>query len=130
MTPIQLHSICHLFLRHLLDQRLPDSVHHLCAKVVIGLVETIASKDTQQNAARTLKAVLNAYVDKIMFLAEAQVHLVNKITAASKAGKGKVDESVVDATVIEKARPLGGATYAIEKPGEALLGELLGKERI
>ena len=122
MTPTQLNNVCHLFLRHLLDQRLPDSVHHLCAKVVLGLVEAIVAKDTQQNAARTLKTVLDAYVDKITAMAEAQVHLANKIAAATKAGKGKVDESVVDATAIEKARPYGGATYAVEKPAEALLG--------
>lgn len=123
MTPVQLNNICHLFLRHLLDQRLPDSVHHLCAKVVLGLVDTIVVKDTQQSAARTLKAVLDAYVDKVTAMADAQVQLANKISAATKAGKGKIDENVVDATTIEKARPYGGATYAVEKPAEALLGE-------
>ncbi|EPT03792.1 hypothetical protein FOMPIDRAFT_150002 [Fomitopsis schrenkii] len=122
MTPVQLNNVCHLFLRHLLDQRLPDNLHHLCAKVVLGIVEAIIAKDTQQNAARTLKSVLDAYVDKITAMAEAQVHLANKAAAATKAGKGKLDESVVDATTIEKARPYGGATYAVEKPGEAVLG--------
>lgn len=123
MTPVQLNNICHLFLRHLLDQRLPDSVHHLCAKVVLGLVDTIVVKDTQQSAARTLKAVLDAYVDKVTAMADAQVQLANKISAATKAGKGKIDENVVDAATIEKARPYGAATYAVEKPAEALLGE-------
>ncbi|TFY60353.1 hypothetical protein EVJ58_g5210 [Rhodofomes roseus] len=122
MTPTQLTNVCMLFLRHLMDPRLPESMHHLCAKVIYGLVDHIATKDTPQNAARTLRTVLDATVDKVSSLADTQAYLANKVANMSKAEKGKEDDISVDYTTIDKARPVGGAMYAVEKPGDALVG--------
>ncbi|KZT74387.1 FAT-domain-containing protein [Daedalea quercina L-15889] len=122
MTPAQLTNVCLLFLRHLLDPRLPDALHHLCAKVIFGFLDPIATKDTQQSAAGTLRTVLDTLVDKVSAMADTQTYLANKIASMSKAEKAKEDESSFDYTTIEKARPVGGAMYAVEKPGDALIG--------
>lgn len=94
-----------------------NSIHILSAKMIFNLIEVIISKDTRQGAANTLYTLLDASIDKIESMATVLTSLMEKI---ERAKKGESDP--IDSGFIEKARPVSGATYAIEKPEEAIIG--------
>ncbi|CCM01587.1 uncharacterized protein FIBRA_03647 [Fibroporia radiculosa] len=113
MSAAQLTRVCHVHLRYLHDPRLALQLQLLSAKTVFSLLEAIVTKDTQQGAARTLRTTLDAFVDKLDSMADIQADV------SARVDKIKNEEKeVLDFSLIEKARPIGAATYALEKPDD------------
>lgn len=117
LTPAQLTHICSVYVRRLHNPNYNNSVHILSAKMIYTFIEVIIAKDTHQGAARMLTTLLDASVDKVESMADVHAKLVSKV---EKIKRGESD--TVDFTVIEKSRPVAGATYAIEKPEEVING--------
>ncbi|KAI0921097.1 hypothetical protein AcW2_006184 [Taiwanofungus camphoratus] len=115
LTPAQLTHICSVYVRRLHNPNYNNSVHILSAKMIYTFIEVIIAKDTHQGAARMLTTLLDASVDKVESMADVHAKLVSKV---EKIKRGESD--TVDFTVIEKSRPVAGATYAIEKPEEVI----------
>lgn len=77
-------------------------------------IDTITTKDTPSNAARVLGAMLETCVDKLEAMTAVQDEL-------EKIKKGESDK--IEISLIERARPVAGAVYAIETPEEAIRGQ-------
>lgn len=117
LTPSQITRICNLYLRHLHNPYTPNQLHVLAGKVLYNLIEVITVKDTPQDAARLLSAILDASVDKLETMAVVVEEVMAKIEATNKG------EAVpIDYPFIEKSRPVAGAVYALEKPEDVLIG--------
>lgn len=114
LTPNQLDRIAYVYSRLIHNPYLSSNLHTLFAKMMFNLIEVIATKDTHANAARILGAMLETCVDKLDAMTAVQDEL-------EKIKKGDADK--VDIAFIEKARPVAGAVYAVEKPEEAIHGQ-------
>lgn len=114
LSPHQLSRIVQVYSRLLHNPYLSGNLHTMFAKMMFTLIEVIVTKDTHQNAARILSNMLDTSVDKLESLTAVQEEL-EKIKA------GPPDQ--IDIAFIEKARPVAGAVYAIEKPEEAFTGQ-------
>ena len=113
LTPTQLGRIAHIYSRLLHNPYLTSALHTLYAKMLFGLIETITAKDTPQGAAKVLGAMLETCVDKLDAMTAVQDEL---------EGAKKGETEMAEISMIEKARPVAGAVYAIEKPEEAIHG--------
>jgi len=85
---------------------------------MFNLTEVILTKETPQGAARILGAMFETSMDRLDALTVVQ----EEIAASMERTKNGVNDTV-DAAFIEKARPIGGAIYAIEKPEDVIQGE-------
>lgn len=81
--------------------------------MMFGLIDTITAKETPLGAARILGGMLETCVYKLDAMTAVQDEL---------EGMKKGETEMAEITMIEKARPVAGAVYAIEKPEEAIHG--------
>lgn len=95
------------------------NLHTLFAKMMFGLTDAILAKETSQGAARLLEAMFETCLEKLEGL--CIVH--SDVSAAMEKSKVTTAQDVLDATVIEKARPIGGAVNLTEKPEDILHGK-------
>ena len=114
LSPHQLSRIVQVYSHLLHDPNFSGNLHMIFAKMMFTLIEVIVTKDTHQNAARILSNMLDTCVDKLESLTAVQEEL-------EKIKGGPPDQ--IDIAFIEKARPVSGAVYAIEKPEEAFTGQ-------
>jgi transformation/transcription domain-associated protein len=114
LSPAHLARITHVYSRLMHNPYLTGNLHTLFAKMMFNLIEIIANKDTPQNAGRLLGAILETCVDKLDAMTAVQEEL-------ERMKKGENDK--VDISLIERARPVAGAVYAVEKPEEAVHGQ-------
>lgn len=117
MSAVQLTHLCYIFIRHLHDPRLVVPLHVLSAKIIFSTIDIILTKDTKQGAGRILMSLLDACVDKLESIANVQAQLVGKAEKQKSGG-----DEFAEFSIIEKARPISGAMYAIEKPEETMHG--------
>ncbi|KAJ3722388.1 hypothetical protein C8R42DRAFT_733342 [Lentinula raphanica] len=103
-----------MYSRLLHNSALGNNLHTLFAKVLIGLSDAI-TKDTPQNAAYLITLTFNTCLDRL----EALTVIHEEIAAAAE--KAKDTDAVINDAYIEKARPVGGAVYALEKPEEIMM---------
>ncbi|KAL0563573.1 transcription-associated protein 1, partial [Marasmius crinis-equi] len=115
LTFPQLSRLVHMHLRIFHNPMVGNNVHILCAKILFGLPETIVTKESPENAARLLEVMFRSCLDRL----DALTHIHDELIASVERRKGG-DEKVEDAIFIERARPIGGASYALEKPEEVL----------
>ena len=113
LNPIQFARVTQVYSRLLHNPYLSSNLHILFAKTIFNLIEQIVNKDTQQNAGRILSAILETCVDKLDSMTAVQEEL-------ERIKKG--ENGTVDIAFIERARPVAGAVYAVEKPEEAVQG--------
>ncbi|KAK1236603.1 transcription-associated protein 1 [Marasmius sp. AFHP31] len=111
----QLSRLVHMHLRLLHNPMVGNNMHILCAKVLFGLPETIVTKESPENAARLLEVMFQSSLDRL----NALTHLHDELIASVERRKGG-DDTVEDAIFIERSRPFGAASYALEKPEEVL----------
>jgi transformation/transcription domain-associated protein len=111
LNAAQLARIIHVYSRLIHNPHLTSHLHMVFAKMMANLVDVVVAKDTQQGSARILSAMLETCVDKVHVMTVVQDELTAR---AAKIKKGEQD--VVDIVFIEKARPVAGAIYAVEKP--------------
>jgi transformation/transcription domain-associated protein len=90
----------------------------MSAKMMFGLTEPILLKESKQGAARLLGAMFETCLERLEALALVHDEVAGSL-ARIKEGSTVV---VLDAAIIEKARPVGGAIYATEKPEEVIHG--------
>jgi transformation/transcription domain-associated protein len=84
---------------------------------MFNLTDPILKKETAQGAARILGAMFETGMDALT--------VVQEEIAASLESINNGVKDTVDAAFIEKARPVGGAINAIEKPDEVIHGEAI-----
>lgn len=89
---------------------------------MFGLTDAILAKENPQAAARLLQTLFETCLEKLEGLCVVQAD-VSVVLERQKANKSATDNTP-DATMIEKARPVGGAVNLTEKPEEILLGKL------
>jgi transformation/transcription domain-associated protein len=97
---------------------LGNNLHVVFAKMMFGLTDVVAAKETPQGAAKLLEALFETCVEKLESLCVVYTdlrgeHTKEKVTAG---------DSGSDALLIEKARPACAAVYASERPEEVFHG--------
>jgi transformation/transcription domain-associated protein len=117
LTATQLARIAHVYSRLIHNPYLPSSFHTLFAKMMFNLIEVVVAKDTAQGAARVLGAMLETCVNKLEAMTVVQEELFARI---ENARKGETNEA--DISLIEKARPVACAIYAVDKPEDVIHG--------
>lgn len=85
---------------------------------MFGTHDAIIAKETPQGAARLLGLMFETCLDRLDALTIVQ----EEILAALERNKRGVP-APLDGAFIEKARPVGGASFAIEKPEDVVHGE-------
>ena len=119
LSAAQLGRIVCVFSSMMHNPALGYSLHVLFAKMMFGLTDAIVAKETSQGATRLLEALFETCLEKLESL--CVVHL--EVRAAMDRNKDAPEDAGPDITLIEKARPMGAAVYAIEKPEEVIHGE-------
>ncbi|KAF9222005.1 FAT-domain-containing protein [Gyrodon lividus] len=115
LSPDQLARVAKLYSALIHNPYLGHNLHTLFAKMMFGLIENITTKDTPQGAARVLGAMFETCVDKVDAMTNVLDNAFERLERA-KAG----DESPSPSLVVEKARPVAAAVYAVEKPEEVI----------
>ncbi|KAI6047148.1 hypothetical protein EDC04DRAFT_2864285 [Pisolithus marmoratus] len=111
----QLGKVAKLYSTLLHNPYLGHNLHTLFSKMMFGLIENITAKATPQVAACILGAMFETCVDR----AEAMTNILETtIECMENAKRG--EESQTLPLLIERARPVAGAAYAIEKPEEVI----------
>ncbi|KDQ64542.1 hypothetical protein JAAARDRAFT_28186 [Jaapia argillacea MUCL 33604] len=114
LTTIQLTRISYTYTRLIHNSAFTSNVHTVFIKMMMNFIEPILTKDTQQNSARVIGAILDACVDRLEAMNVVQAEALVRLDRMKKG------EKLVDFAFVEKARPVGGATYALEKPEDVL----------
>lgn len=104
----QLTLIANVYSWFLHDPALPTSLHTLFAKMVFHLVDALTVKESASDSAKILTALLETSLERLEALATVQEEI--QVMERTKQD-GQV---VIDRAFIEKARPIGGASFAIE----------------
>lgn len=117
LSSSQLTKIVHMYSRLLHYPALGNNLHTLFAKVLIGLSDAIVNKETPQNAAFLITLTFNTCLDRL----DALTVIHEEIAAAAERTKNG-ETSILNDAYIEKARPVGGAVYALEKAEEIMMG--------
>ncbi|KDR83700.1 hypothetical protein GALMADRAFT_236040 [Galerina marginata CBS 339.88] len=115
LTAVQLGHIVQVYSSMMHNPALGFGLHTLFAKMMFGLTDVILTKETSHGAARLLETMFETCLEKLEGL--CVIHF--EISAALERNKS-VAEGVLDATAIEKARPISGAVNWIEKPEDVL----------
>ncbi|KAJ3865184.1 hypothetical protein EV359DRAFT_39363 [Lentinula novae-zelandiae] len=116
LSSSQLTKIVHMYSRLLHYPALGNNLHTLFAKVLIGLSDAIVNKETPQNAAFLITLTFNTCLDRL----DALTVIHEEIAAAAERTKNG-ETSILNDAYIEKARPVGGAVYALEKAEEIMM---------
>ncbi|KAI0068843.1 FAT-domain-containing protein [Artomyces pyxidatus] len=111
----QLAHIINVYSRLIHNHFLPSSVHTLAAKMMFNLIDTVVTKDTPMGAATVLTTLVETCVDKL----ESVTGILEEV--GSRLDRSKTGESESsDLYLVEKARPVAAAIYAVEKPEDVL----------
>jgi transformation/transcription domain-associated protein len=97
---------------------LGNNLHVVFAKMMFGLTDVIASKETPQGAAKLLEALFETCVEKLESLCVIYTDLRGDYTKE----KVVAGDPGSDALLVEKARPACAAVYASERPDEVFHG--------
>lgn len=119
LTTPQLERIIYVYSRLIHNPALGHNLHTLSAKMMFGLLEPITAKETSAGIERLLGIMLESCLERLEALA-----LMYEGVSANIAQKDDDTVTTVGPALIEKARPVGGAFYAIEKPEEVIHGPL------
>ena len=113
----QITRIVQMYSRMLHNPALGNNMHLLFAKMIFGLADVVVNKDTPQGTAQLLNVIFRTCLERLEALSTVQ----DEIMASLECQKN--DESVTGILLIEKARPVGGAVFATEKPEDVLHGK-------
>ncbi|KAF9453072.1 FAT-domain-containing protein [Macrolepiota fuliginosa MF-IS2] len=115
LTSAQLNHIVNSYSCLVHNPALGNNLHTLFAKMMFGLTDAILAKETQQGAAKLLTIMFESCLERLEGLAIVHEEVSGLLE------RQKVDTpSGPDVFLIEKARPVGGATYAIDKPEDTI----------
>lgn len=117
LTPAQLTHIVNSYSCLIHNPALGNNLHTLFAKMMFGLADAILAKETPQGAAKLLTIMFESCLERLEGLAIVQEE-VSGLVERQKAS----ETSIPDIFMIEKTRPVGGATYATDKPEDTITG--------
>ncbi|KAH9482694.1 Transcription-associated protein 1 [Psilocybe cubensis] len=123
LTASQLERIVHVYSSMMHNPAFGYNLHTLFAKMMFGLADVIVAKETSQGAARLLETMFETCLEKLEGLCVVQAD-VSGLLERNKQKDSIVDQWP-DVTIIEKARPIGGAVNYIEKPEDILVGKMV-----
>ncbi|XP_006460304.1 hypothetical protein AGABI2DRAFT_184795 [Agaricus bisporus var. bisporus H97] len=115
LTPEQLNHIVESYSCLIHNPALGNNLHTLFAKMMFGLTDAILAKETSQGAAKLLMIMFESCLERLEALATVQ----EQVSTLLERPKNEVT-SDPDIFQIEKARPVGGATYAVDKPEDTI----------
>ncbi|KAJ6599027.1 hypothetical protein DFH09DRAFT_1388713 [Mycena vulgaris] len=115
LTLPQLTHVVLVYTRIMHNPALPTTVHPMFAKILISLIDTIVSKD-KVPATRILVYILDTCLDRL----DALNVVLEEVYASLDRAKSNKKDEIYDAAFIEKARPLGGAAFMLEKPEDVI----------
>ncbi|TFK23272.1 atypical/PIKK/TRRAP protein kinase [Coprinopsis marcescibilis] len=118
LTFQQIDRIVHVYSTMLFNSSLGFNLHILLAKVIFGLPETIVAKESPAVAAKLLSSMFETCLERLDGLCAVQAEVGQSV---ERARTGTQENAVFDGLFIEKARPVGGALYASEKPEDVIL---------
>ncbi|KAJ3510077.1 hypothetical protein NLJ89_g4881 [Agrocybe chaxingu] len=118
LSASQLERIVYVYSSMMHNPALGFNLHTLFAKMMFGLTDAILAKETSQGAAKLLEAMFNACLEKLDGLCVVQ----SEVSAGLDRRKEKSTsaEVVPYIAMIEKARPIGSAVNATEKPEDVI----------
>jgi transformation/transcription domain-associated protein len=97
---------------------LGNNLHVVFAKMMFGLADIIAAKETPQDAAKLLEALFETCVEKLESLCVVYTDLRGEHPKEKMAAA----DSGSNALLVEKARPACAAVYASERQEEIFHG--------
>lgn len=118
LSSSQLSKIICAFTAMMHKPALGNNLHVIFAKMMFGLTDVIAAKETPQGAARLLEALFETCLEKLESLCVVYIDLRGEATKEKVAA----GDSGSDAMLVEKARPACAAVYASERPEEVFHG--------
>jgi transformation/transcription domain-associated protein len=86
--------------------------------MMFNLIETVVAKDTPDDAAKVLTALMETCVDRLESLAA----VLDEVQQRSERNKNEETESG-NFFMVEKARPVASSVYASDDPDNVLSGE-------
>ncbi|KAF8165306.1 hypothetical protein B0H34DRAFT_232712 [Crassisporium funariophilum] len=119
LTASQLERVVHVYSSLMHNPALGFNLHTLFAKMMFGLADAIIAKESPQGAARLLEAMFETCLEKL----EGLCVVYSDVSATLERNKGRApgtEEFIPDISLIEKARPVGGAVSATEKPEDVI----------
>ncbi|KAF8897572.1 hypothetical protein BD779DRAFT_388223 [Infundibulicybe gibba] len=116
LTVAQLSRIVQVYSRLIHNPALSNNLHALFAKMMFNLTDVILSKETSQGAGRLLTNMFETCLERL----EALSIVHNELSVSMERAKNNDSAVTPDAIFIEKARPVGGAMYALEKPEDVI----------
>jgi len=119
LTTPQLERIIYVYSRLIHNPALGHNLHTLSAKMMFGLLEPITTKETSSGIERLLGIMVESCLERL----EALALMYEGVSANIALLKDNNGLTSVGPALIEKARPVGGAFYAIEKPEEVIHGQ-------
>ena len=120
LTADQILLVCSVAMRYMHNPYLSNQTTVLATKITFQMIEAIIGKFTQAEAGRLICTIMESFVDKL----ESMVAILTEVVVLARTPDIK-DREFNSFIMIEKARPVEGATYAVEKPEELALGKLL-----
>lgn len=121
LTTEQLWRVVHVYTCIIQNPALHNNLHTMSAKMIFGLTDCILQKESNSEAAKLLGGMFETCLERLEALALIHDEVAGHL-ARIKEGSSEI---LLDAALIEKARPMGGAVYATEKPEEVIHGEAL-----
>lgn len=94
--------------------------------MLYNMIEMITGKESQQDATKLLTVLLEGSINKIEAMALVLEEVFGKLERTSKKSDPEsedVETTPIDIALIEKARPVASATYAVEKHEDLVTGE-------
>ncbi|KAF8655244.1 hypothetical protein AX16_003148 [Volvariella volvacea WC 439] len=115
LTPAQLTRIVHVYSRLMHIPSWGNNLHTMFAKMMLGLTDAILTKETPQGAARLLQVMFETCLERLETLCVVQDEVL------ASAERLKAGGTPLDTSFIEKARPVAGATFALDKPDDVII---------
>ncbi|KAF9009027.1 hypothetical protein BDQ17DRAFT_1422200 [Cyathus striatus] len=115
LSSTQLSHVVHVYSCLMHNPALGMNLHTLFIKMMVNLTDAIATKETPQGAMKLLGAIFETCLERLEGLCAVQDDVVDRLERAKSN-----ETTLADISFIEKARPIGSAVYAIEKPEEVL----------
>ncbi|KAF7789373.1 hypothetical protein EIP86_000317 [Pleurotus ostreatoroseus] len=117
LTTDQIQMVCAVALRYMHNPFLANQTTVLASKITFQMIDSIINKFSQQDASRLIRGVLDSFIDKLESMVLVLSEVIGKYSKTPKPEATDFDDFVL----VEKARPMAGATYAVERPEELVV---------
>lgn len=125
LTPQQIWQVVHVYCVLLHNPYLLMNTQAIFSKLIFNMVDAIAAKDTAEGATALIKYILITCTEKLKALVLMIEDVGTKMEKVKdeKPKEIKESEAIVNATMIEKERPLASSPYSTENTEDAIKGQ-------